>query len=204
MTKPLVIAPDKIKKFFPEYNPDKAEGVHRTSAKLADKWFEQAVKNIPADVILLAGGAASGKTEYLSEYLRHFGEEGGVFYDGTLPTFQGASIKIKNALKCERNVEVHIVVPDDLERSFTAFLNRVRKYSTRHFYRTHCQSRQTVLEIAENYDITLRIIESRYSKSGLTMEFEEIEFESKQAQIDYLKTIQYNENEIIQIVNQLK
>lgn len=62
----LVISADEIKKELPDYSPEKAESFHRESARLADKNFEIALKESTfKEVILLCGGTASGKTEFL-------------------------------------------------------------------------------------------------------------------------------------------
>ncbi|MDE2024935.1 MAG: DUF2188 domain-containing protein [Patescibacteria group bacterium] len=45
---------------------------------------------------------------------------------------------------------IYTVIPDDLKRAFVAFLNRDRKFSDTHFYKTHSGSRKTLLWIAQN------------------------------------------------------
>lgn len=199
MSKPFVIAADEIKKYFSEYSPKNASEFHRESARLADKIFENAVKIIPQKIILLSGGTASGKTEYLSQYLRVFGKKGGIFFDGTLPNFSGAEIKIKNVFKNKRELEIHFVFPKKLEEAIMAFRNRERKFSDEHFYRTHSRSRKTLLKIAQQFpEVRLRLIESRFTKSIETMIFEEKLMNSKKQQIDFLQDFQYTEEEIIQ------
>ena len=203
MSKPLIISADENKKFFPGYNPKNAGEYHELSAVLADKWFENAVKIIPTNVILLAGGAASGKTEYLTEYIRKYEKEGGIFYDGTLPSFQGAEIKIKNALQKERNVSIHFIFPHSLKIAFTAFLNRERKYDEKHFYRTHCEARKTIFEVQKKYpQVEIRLIESRQTKE--TMIFEEVVLASSSKKLDFLQSLQYSEKAIIDHINLTK
>jgi hypothetical protein len=65
-----LISADDLKKTLPGYSPEKSEQFHSESAHLADKQFEQALKSRPEKtVILMAGGTASGKSEYVSAYL---------------------------------------------------------------------------------------------------------------------------------------
>jgi len=200
MAKSLIVSVDECKKYFPKYNPKHAEKYHKDSAKLADKWFEYAVKFIPTKVVLLAGGSASGKTEYLSQLVQKI-KEGGIFYDGTLPSYKGAEIKIKNTLKFNRNLEIHFVLPDDIRRAYVGFLERERRFDISHFYRTHIDSRKTILEICKSdFEVTVRIFENKFSKTGKTMFFEEIEFFSKKSKIDYLESIQYNESTLKDII----
>src|SRR5580698_6696468 len=97
-----IISADELKKTLPGYSPDKAEVFHRESAKLADKQYEQAMKERPEPfVILMAGGTASGKSEYVSVYLQ---SEDAIILDGTLPTIAGAAIKIKKAIKTQKHI----------------------------------------------------------------------------------------------------
>jgi len=67
----IIISADDIKKTLPRYNPAQSDLVHRQSTKIADKNFLKTLKE-NADyrkVILLSGGSASGKTEYLYTFL---------------------------------------------------------------------------------------------------------------------------------------
>ena len=88
---PIIISADEIKKQLPNYSPDKAESFHRESAKQADRLFTKALKDNPhKEVILLNGGTASGKTEFLSTQLSH---KKCIVFDATLSTEEGAKIK---------------------------------------------------------------------------------------------------------------
>lgn len=201
MSKPFVISADEIKEYFPKYSPKKASEFHRESARLADKIFENTTKIIPQKIIILSGGTASGKTEYLSQYLHVFGKTGGIFFDGTLPTFEGAKIKLNNALKNKRKFEIHFVFPQNIQGAFNAFMNRDRQFSDEHFYRTHSNSRKTLLEIAQSFpNIRIKLIESSFTRSIKTMIFEEKVLNSEKEQIDFLQNFQYTEEEIIQMV----
>ena len=189
-----IIAADDIKETLPGYTPAQAEGFHETSAKLADKAYAQALKERPERaVILMSGGAASGKTEYVSEYLTN---SSAIVLDGTLPTLEGARIKIRNAYKANRPIEVHSVLPSSLSFAFIAFLNRDRKFPVEHFYRTHSSSRKTLLEIAEQFpDVSIKIFMS-HGDPAPGMIFTEPEFANRQQMIEFVKSQQYTEEEI--------
>ena len=192
-----IIAADEIKKTLPGYNPSKSESFHEESARRADKKFEQALKIRSEElVVIMAGGSASGKTEYVTTYLQR-GEM--IVFDGTLPTFKGAKIKIRKTLKAGKKVEVHLVLPASLYKAFRAFLNRDRKFSPKHFYRTHSGSRRTVLKIAEKYpQITIRIFVSDLDVVDLkTMNFKEESPRNREKLIEYLRDRQYTEADII-------
>ena len=62
-----------------------------------------------------------------------------------------ADIKLKKIQEAGRLPIIYAVIPDDLKRAFIAFLNRDRKFSDTHFYKTHSGSRKTLLWIAKNY-----------------------------------------------------
>ncbi len=194
---PLIISADDIKKSLPGYDPDHSDVLHRESAKLADKFYADALKNRPENtVILMAGGTASGKSEYVSEYLKR---RKAIIFDGTLPTYKGAKIKIRNALKCNKLVEVHAVLPESLLTAFVAFLNRDRKFPSEHFYRTHSESRKVLLQVARNYpDVQMVIIKSRYLATGgdHKMEFKTLEDVDSKGLIEFLETNQYTEEQI--------
>lgn len=198
-----IINADDIKKTLLVYNPDKSDFFHRESAKLADTSYAKAVKERPEPlVILMAGGTASGKSEYVSSYLQ---DTEAIVFDGTLPTFIGAEIKIKKALKAKKQIEIHCVLPESFFVAFTAFLNRDRKFPNEHFYRTHSATRKTVLAVTKQFlDITIKIIMSNVQNSGDTpiMEFQELNFPNRDALIEFLQSAQYTEGSIKQQVTQ--
>lgn len=197
----LIISADEIKKSLPNYSPDKAESFHRESARLADKSFTTALKeNKYKEVILLSGGAASGKTEFLSTQLSR---KKCVIFDATLATEEGARIKIKNIFKLGKTPVIYAVIPDDLKRAFIAFLNRDRKFSDRHFYKTHSGSRRVLSWIAQNYpNININIIESSYTSSQ-ALQFARIKFDSKEQLRNYIVGMQMDESDIISNVTSL-
>lgn len=189
-----IIAADEIKKSLPGYSPDQAEDFHVASAKLADKAYTKALKERSEQtVILMNGGAASGKSEYVSVYLA---QTDTIVVDGTLPSIEGASIKIRNALKAGKRVEVCSVMPSSLLIAFVAFLNRDRKFPVEHFYRTHSSSRKTLLEVAEQFpDVPIKIVVSNGDEiAGMT--FTEKQFTDRQQMIEFVKNSQYTELEI--------
>lgn len=192
-----IISADDIKKDLPGYDPVHSEKMHSESARLADKAYTEALKNRPEDtVILMSGGSASGKTEYVSTYLSR---RKAIIFDGTMPTFEGAKIKISKALKCKKKVEVHAVLPENLLTAFIAFLNRDRKFPPEHFYRTHSESRKTLLEIAKNLpDIPIVIIMSLYlhKKSSSKMSFGALRGSNREALVEFLEKNQYTEEQI--------
>ena len=151
-----IISIDNIKSTLKGYKPDKAEVFHHKSAKLADKQFEKTIKKSHLKtVILMAGGSASGETEYIENYLRN---KDVIVFDGTMPSFKGAEIKIKRIVKADKKAEVHLVLPISLLKAFNTFLGRERKFSPRHFYHTHSKSRESVLMVAQKYpQIIIRI-----------------------------------------------
>ena len=196
----IVISADEIKKQLPDYFPEKAEIFHRESARLADKLFSQELKKRKYKyVILLNGGTASGKSEFLSTQLKN---KRCIVFDATLSTQLGAEIKLKQILKAKKQPIIYAVIPDDLRRAFVAFLSRDRKFSDSHFYKTHCGSRKTLLWIAKNYpEIEINIVESSYTPDQ-KLQFIQVEFENRQKLIDYLTSKQLTENDIIQIIKE--
>lgn len=191
---PYIISIDDFKEQIPGYTPEKASEFHRESAKMADKEFDRIIKqsNI-GKVIFLAGGSASGKTEYL---YTHLADETAIIYDSTFSHPEGAKIKIEKTRKYKKEIELHLVLPDDIKRSFDAFLGRERQFDVSVFYKTHSESRSTLLWVQDNYpNITIKIIESYYKKEHLS--FREIKFTTTKKQLEYIDSIQYSIDEII-------
>lgn len=199
---PVLISSDEIKKNIKGYHPEKASQFHKKSAQLADKKFQKTIKDIDT-IYLMCGGSASGKTEFLSEYLDDFE---GIIFDGTLSTLEGAKIKIKKIQRAKKKPIICAVFPDDLKRAFDAFLHRDRKFDDEHFYRTHSGSRKTLLWIAQNYlDVEIRIYESSYSKDKYKRKsdiiFDQLIFKSRKQCIEFLKDFQYTEGQILKLVH---
>lgn len=195
----LIISADEIKKELPNYSPDKVEEFHHESAVRADKLFTKALKeNSYTNVILLSGGTASGKTEFLSTHLI---QKNALILDATLSTELGAKNKLRQIIKARKIPIIYAVIPDDLDRAFIAFLNRDRKFSDTHFYKTHSGSRKTLLWIATNYpEVEINIVESSYT-SDKESQFTHIEFNDKKKLVDYLMKKQMSENDIIAYIN---
>lgn len=195
----IIISADEIKKTIPGYNPAESHLVHTQSAKMADALFAQTVRDATLEkVVLLSGGAASGKTEFVSAYLTGAPY---IILDGTLPSIEGARIKTEKALRYGKSVEIMAVWPSDLRVAYAAFLQRDRKYPDEHFYRTHSHSRKALLQIAKSdLDVTIRLFENHIDNNDLL--FDEYIFWSKDQLIEKLEQSQYTEQEIIRIVTQ--
>jgi len=74
-------------------------------------------------------------------------------------------------------------------------LGRERQYEDIHFFRTHSDSRRTLLNIASAYpDMKITLIESSYRRNMLR--FEEFIFPVREDMIEFLESIQYTESEI--------
>jgi len=147
--KATIVSADELKKELSGYTPDHAEEFHEKSARLADKKFDALLKSSPhSTVILMSGGPASGKTEFVSAYLL---DEDALVFDGILPTENGAKIKIDHIRKSRKNVKVYAVWPEDMRAAYVAFLHRDRKFSDRHFYEKNADARRTLLCIARRY-----------------------------------------------------
>lgn len=197
--KAVLISADDLKKTIPGYDPKESHKVHVESARMADAEYNKAIKTSTYnEVVLLSGGSASGKTEFMSEYLL---DKPIIIVDGTLPTLEGAKIKIRKALKRGKKVKIIAVWPADLKVAFAAFLQRDRKFPDEHFYRTHSQSRKTLLELAQaDLDIEIEIYENHFDEEGLV--FYQYTFDNKAHLVEELADNQYTEEEIIDLITE--
>ncbi len=197
MNRAIIISADDLKKTIPGYNPAKSHEVHQQSAKLADELYAKTIKESDySQVILMSGGGASGKTEFISEYLLN---QRSIIVDGTLPSFEGAKIKAQLAKKLGKKVTVMAIWPEDLTIAYAAFLERDRKYPAEHFYRTHASSRKTLLQIAQSeLDVEIKLYENAFINGGLI--FYKYIFNSQADLIEELLDNQYTKRRIMQIV----
>ena len=193
------ISADELKKTLPGYNPTQSEKFHDESQRLADAAYDVALRDREeTTVVLTCGGSASGKSEYVSAYLE---KRKVIIFDGTLSTLKRAHDKIKKAQAAGKTIEIHAVMPKVFFIAFLVFLNRPRKFPAKHFYRTHSDSRKTLLEVAQIYPkipITLIMSSSvvRDDKNG--MNFEKLSFPSRAELIEFLRKRQYTEEEVRQ------
>lgn len=195
----VLISADDIKKELLGYTPGRSEEFHEKSAHLADKRFDECLKSTKIDrIILMSGGPASGKTEFVSEYLT---DKDVVIFDGVLPTVGGAEIKINHIKKAGKKVSVYAIWPEDFKQAYLAFLNRDRKFSDEYFYSKHASSRKTLLWIAQNYpEIEIRLFKNAYLSGDLR--FAEVKFDAKEDLVDFLAENQYNKEDIIKLVTE--
>lgn len=194
----IIISADELKKELFGYTPEHAEDFHRQSAKLADKKFDLLLKESQCeDAILMSGGPASGKTEFIVSYLT---DENALIFDGILPTEKGAKIKIDHIRKSKKSVKIYAVWPEDIKAAFVAFLNRDRKFSDKHFYEKHSAARRVLLWVTNTYpDIDVKLFKSAYTDRKLS--FTEIQPATRNDLVAYIKGNQYNENDIIRIIS---
>ena len=193
----IIISADDIKKSLDDYDPNKSHLVHHQSTQLADKLFAKTVKSSEYDtIVLLSGGSASGKTEFVSEYLA---DQQSIIFDGTLPSFDGAKIKADLARRYHKRVLIKAIWPRDIKIAFAAFLERERKYPDEFSYKTHSSSRKALLEIAQSsLNIPIEIYENVFT--GETLDFKQILFEDNKKFIDFIENHQYTEEELLRLI----
>ncbi|MDO8265647.1 MAG: hypothetical protein Q7T41_01740, partial [Candidatus Saccharibacteria bacterium] len=147
----MIIEIDAFKKQIAGYDPKRSEDFHEESAKLADKVFYSELKSGKySEVVFLAGGAASGKTEFASIFLQ---QENVLVYDGTMQNITGFEIKLKKIIKYIpiSNVKVILITPANLPVAYKVFLGRERVMSDDTFIRTQVNSKLSVLSILSKY-----------------------------------------------------
>ncbi len=196
--KATIVSADELKKELSGYTPEHAEEFHTESARKADKKFDAALKcSEHPTVILMSGGPASGKTEFVSEYLL---DKDVLVFDGILPTENGAKIKIDHIRKSKKVIKIYAVWPEDMKAAYVAFLNRDRKFSDKHFYEKHSAARRILLWIATTYsDIAITIFKSAYLEGKL--HFTEL-VGRRDDMVAYIRENQYHQDDIMKIVSQ--
>lgn len=144
----MIIEVDEYKKKISGYNPKKSEDFHSQSAKLADRDFVECLKSKKyKSVVLMAGGTASGKTEFARSYLTKRDQ---LVYDGTLKDFEGFKIKLEKIKRYDKsieNIKVILIIPSDTTEALGAFLKRDRIMKLDTFFDTQIRSKMTVAQI---------------------------------------------------------
>ena len=161
----MIIEVDEYKKKVEGYDANRSEDFHFESAKLADKDFIDCLKSKKyRRIIFMAGGTASGKTEFASSYLTNKDQ---LVYDGTLKDFSGFKIKLQKIERYDKNtskVKVVLIIPLDWVQSFEAFLKRERKMKNITFFETQIRSKLSVAKILRDTKVRVEIYVSRYEE----------------------------------------
>lgn len=154
----MIIEVDEYKKKVSGYDPERSEDFHRESAKLADRDFIESLKSKKYKrIVFMAGGTASGKTEFAHSYLQ---KKDQLVYDGTLKDFEGFKIKLQKIERYAKNkpgIKVVLVIPKDWIKAFGAFLKRERKMKPEIFFETQVKSKLTVARIFKETKIRVEV-----------------------------------------------
>jgi len=211
-----IISIDDEKEFLSGYSPDKADNFHVESARSANKKFDQELKKIKnKEVVLMCGGSASGKTEFIAKFCSTEGKNiQGLIFDSTLSSEKGAEIKIKNIKKSGNIPVIYFILPYGLARCFRAFHRRDRKIPESKFFETHVGARKVVLWIAKTYpEVKILLYYNRLLEEVSELErnsqiideedigFAEISFENRDELILFLEKEQFLEAEIAALIN---
>jgi hypothetical protein len=202
-----IISIDEIKKSLPGYSPERADEFQQEAARIANKLFSNELKeskNANRRIVLTCGGSASGKTEFIDKFLPQ--EYEGLVFDSTLSSIETARIKIKEVYKSGNVPVICFIFPDTLKRAYAAFNNREMHIPLYRFYQTHSGSRATVLYLVKNFpDVEVFMYKNRYDPNLIEedfLQYEYIEFASKNEMIEFLEDLQYSEEEIEAILMQ--
>lgn len=172
----MLIEVDEYKKMIPNYDPEQSELFHRESAHLADIDFIKQLKSQKySEVIFMAGGAASGKTEFSTSFLINDEQ---LIYDGTLKNFDGFKIKLGHIKKYAKNkpkTKVILIIPDDWKQSFEIFLSRERKMEVVTFFDTHIRSKIAVARVLLETEINVEIYLSSLIPGTQKLSFKNLE-----------------------------
>jgi len=217
-----LISIDDEKELIVGYNPENADNFYEQSAKIANKKFDTELKKIKGQnkkVVLMCGGSASGKTEFIEKFCptENEGEEiEGIIFDSTLSTTEGAKVKIDKILKSKNIPIICLILPYNLSRCLRAFHGRERKIPEKRFFETHSGGRKVALWIAKNFEnvdllIYYNLLANEAKEIDVEIDdedngqgFAEISFENKFEMINFLENSQYLEDEIKNLINENK
>ena len=144
----------------------------------------------------MAGGTASGKTEYATSYLT---KKDQLVYDGTLKNEGGFVIKSKNIQKYTKGrakLKVVLILPLDLFKSLDVFFARERKMPLENFFFTQIKSKHTVSKLLENTTTRVEIYVSSYRKDSERLTYQRLTFKSRRKASEFLQELIKYEREI--------
>ncbi len=197
----MIIEVDEYKKKVLGYDPERSEDFHAESAKLADKDFTDCLKSRKYKrIIFMAGGTASGKTEFAHSYLN---KEDQLVYDGTLKSFDGFKIKLQRIERYDKNnskVKVVLIIPKEWLKAFEAFLKRERKMKPQTFFDTHIKSRLAVAKILMSTKIKTEIYVSEVKDDTDKLHYIKVRMTGKRKIIleNLVSTAKYLQNMALQ------
>lgn len=193
----MIIEVDEYKKKVEGYDASRSEDFHFESAKLADKDFIDCLKSKKYKrIIFMAGGTASGKTEFASSYLTYKDQ---LVYDGTLKEFAGFLIKLQKIERYDKNtskVKVVLIIPLDWVQSFEAFLKRERKMKTVTFFETQIKSKLAVAKILRETKVRTEVYVSRYEEGRDRLGYVKVKGLSRKKKAGLLEMIAFSMKKI--------
>ncbi len=174
----MIIEVDDYKNKIESYDPKRSEDFHIESGKMADKDFISQLKTQKYKrIIFMAGGTASGKTEFAYSY---FSEQSNLnnkytlVYDGTLKNYDGFKTKmdkIERYAKNKPSVKIILVIPRNINSSLAAFLKRERKMEIKTFFNTQINSKTTVAKVLKDTKYKVDIYISVLGEGKEKLEF---------------------------------
>lgn len=177
----MLIEVDSFKKKISGYSPEKSELFHKESGKLADGEFVSQLKTCRyKKIVFMAGGTASGKTEFANSYLN---TKDRLVYDGTLKNYDGFKVKldkIKRYTKNRSTVRIIFILPEQWIKAFEVFLSRERKMPISTFFETHSQSALSVSSIIKLTRFRVDIYVSKFDIETQKLQYKKLTISRKQ------------------------
>lgn len=139
----MIIDVDDFKSLITDYiesDPASTNKVHSESGRLADSKFEEELKTKKySELLIICGGSASGKTEFAHSFYEK--EDSILIFIITLKNIGSVSSKLSHAYKQHiRKISILIIVPDNIEKCFYEFKQRVRQIDENVFFDTHTRA----------------------------------------------------------------
>ena len=172
----MIIEVDEYKNKLENYDPKRSEEFHVESAKLADIDFIKQLKTQKYKrIIFMAGGTASGKTEFAYTYLLKNKHD--LVYDGTLKNYEGFKVKLDKINRYSKNnpsIKIILIMPQDINLSFGAFLKRERIMNNSTFFKTQINSKITIAKILDNTKFRVDVYVSSVEENKNKLNFSKL------------------------------
>ena len=155
----VILDSDEIKKMHPDYDPKNPAELHAESSKINQKLFEKELASGEHDdVIFLAGGAGSGKSEAV---VKHIANTPGLVLDGTLKNFKKASANIQKVLDSGKTPTIKAVYGRP-ELAYYFNMVRGREVPVNILTDTHIGFRNTISDLHKKFgdDIIIDVVDN--------------------------------------------
>lgn len=198
-----VLNTDNARELSNDYNDDRtmSAAVHEPSSEFIKRRYAEKLAETPKTnkILFTAGGTGAGKSTSIRDAVdQKFEDDYDLIYDTNLNTLNSSKEKIEQAIASGRDVVIGYVHNDpvsSLENAAKRAMRMGRTVPLESHIATHVGSPKVLLQLAEDFKdnpkVGFFVIDNTHGKGN-----------AKEADLDLIKKIQYNETELKNELNE--